>query len=145
MNCTNNIFFDMSFDYLYDLFGRFIEKETKFSDVEERAKRLLSLYASGNIGRDAFGEQMEKVEIDFHALMKDDSGNYVFDQDTPGWLNLFLGNKFSRWDKMRKIMNVARQNQEMTSSPQWTEALEIFDAEEKRMKEAIVYCLEELG
>ena len=135
----------MSFDYLHDLSRRFREKETKFSDVEERAKRLLSLFASGNIGRDAFGEQMEKVAIDFHALMKDDSGNYVFDQNTPGWLNLFLGNKFSHWNKMRKIMNAARQRQEITSSPQWTEALETFDAEEKRMKEAIVYCLEELG
>lgn len=135
----------MSFDYLHDLSGRFREKETKFSDVEERAKRLLSLFDSGNIGRDAFGEQMEKVAIDFHALMKDDSGNYVFDQNTPGWLNLFLGNKFSHWNKMRKIMNAARQRQEITSSPQWTEALETFDAEEKRMKEAIVYCLEELG
>ncbi len=135
----------MGFDYLYDLFGRFREKETKFSEVEERAMKLLSLYASGKIEGDAFGDQMEIVGRDFHALMEDDSGNIVFDQDTSGWLNLFLGNKFSRWNRMRKIMNAAGQNQEMTSSPKWAEALDIFDAEEKRLMEAISYCLEEIG
>lgn len=133
----------MGFDYLYDLFGRFREKETKFSEVEERAMKLLSLYASGKIEGDAFGDQMEIVGRDFHALMEDDSGNIVFDQDTPGWLNLFLGNKFSRWNRMRKIMNAARQNQEITSSSKWVEVLDIFDAEEKRLMEAIFYCLEE--
>lgn len=135
----------MSFDYLYDLFGRFREKETKFSEVEEHAKKLLSLYAKGDLERDSFGDQMEIVARDFNALMKDESGNYVFDQNTPGWLNLFLGNKFSRWNRMRKIMNAARQNLEMASSPKWAEALDIFDAEEKRMMEAISYCLEEIG
>ena len=135
----------MGFDYLYDLFGRFREKETTFSEVEGRAKKLLTLYDSGSIGRDAFGDQMEIVGRDFHALMEDDSGNIVFDQDTPGWLNLFLGNKFSRWNRMRKIMNAAGKNQEMTSSPKWAEALDIFDAEEKRLMEAIRYCLEEIG
>ena len=44
---------------------------------------------------------------------------------------------------MRKIMNAARQNQEITSSPKWVEVLDIFDAEEKRLMEAIFYCLEE--
>lgn len=135
----------MSFDYLYDLFGRFREKETKFSEVEEHAKKLLSLYAKGDLERDSFGDQMEIVARDFNALMKDESGNYVFYQNTPGWLNLFLGNKFSRWNRMRKIMNAARQNLEMASSPKWAEALDIFDAEEKRMMEAISYCLEEIG
>lgn len=135
----------MSFDYLYDLFGRFREKETKFSEVEEHAEKLLSLYAKGDLERDSFGDQMEIVARDFNALMKDESGNYVFDQNTPGWLNLFLGNKFSRWNRMRKIMNAARQNLEMASSPKWAEALDIFDAEEKRMMEAISYCLEEIG
>lgn len=135
----------MSFDYLYDLFGRFREKETKFSEVEEHAKKLLSLYAKGDLERDSFGDQMEIVARDFNALMKDEFGNYVFDQNTPGWLNLFLGNKFSRWNRMRKIMNAARQNLEMASSPKWAEALDIFDAEEKRMMEAISYCLEEIG
>ena len=135
----------MSFDYLYDLFGRFREKETKFSEIEKRAKILLSLYAKGDVERDSFGDQMETVGREFNALMRDESGNYVFDQNTPGWLSLFLGNKFSRWNRMRKIMNSARQNQEMTSSPKWAEALEIFDAEEKRLMEAISYCLEEMG
>ena len=59
----------MGFEYLDDLFGRFREKETKFSEVEERAKELLSLYASDNIERDAFGDQMEIVGRDFHALI----------------------------------------------------------------------------
>lgn len=135
----------MNFDYLYDLFGRFREEETKFSEVEERAKKLLLLYAKGEVERDSFADQMEIVGRDFFALLKDDSGNYVFDQNTPGWLNLFLGNKFSRWNRMRKIMNAARHNHEMISSPKWVEALDIFDVEEKRMMEAISYCLEEIG
>ncbi len=39
----------MGYDYLNDLFGKFRKKKTKFSEVEKRATKLLSKYASGTL------------------------------------------------------------------------------------------------
>lgn len=98
---------------------------SKYSGVETRAIELLSEYSQGSIDNDLFGEQMENVAKEFHTLMKDESRAYVFDKDTPGWLNLFLGNKFSRWNHVRKLINASKDNPEITSSSEWTNALEI--------------------
>lgn len=67
-----------------------------------------------------------------------------FDKDTPGWLNLFLGNKFSRWNHVRKLINASKDNPEITSSSEWTNALEIREQENKNLINAIKYCLEEI-
>lgn len=91
-----------------------------------------------------FGEQMENVAKEFHTLMKDESRAYVFDKDTPGWLNLFLGNKFSRWNHVRKLINASKDNPEITSFSEWTNALEIMEQENKNLINAIKYCLEEI-
>ena len=48
----------MGYDYLYDLFGKYREKETRFSEVEKRAINLLIQIATGNIDKDKFAEQM---------------------------------------------------------------------------------------
>lgn len=134
----------MGFDYLYDLFGKFRKKETRFSEVEKRAINLLSQYAKGSIQKDDFGSQMEQVGADFHELMKDENGNICFDQDTPSWLNLFLGNKFGRWNHIRKVINQARENPEITSSPNWKKALEVMEVQDQMLMEAVRYCLDEL-
>ena len=105
----------MSFDYLDDLFGKFRKKKTKFSEVEKRAASLLSEYASGAIQKDDFGDQMEQVDIDFLKLTTDEDGSIVFSQDTPLWLNLFLGNKFRRWNQIRKVINNSRNDPNVTS------------------------------
>lgn len=135
----------MSFDYLDDLFGKFRKKKTKFSEVEKRAASLLSEYASGAIQKDDFGDQMEQVDIDFLKLTTDEDGSIVFSQDTPLWLNLFLGNKFRRWNQIRKVINKSRNDPNVTSTPEWGKALQVMSDEDKNLKEAVRYCLKEIG
>ncbi len=135
----------MSFDYLDDLFGKFRKKKTKFSEVEKRAASLLSEYASGAIQKDDFGDQMEQVDIDFLKLTTDEDGTIVFSQDTPLWLNLFLGNKFRRWNQIRKVINKSRNDPNVTSTPEWGKALQVMSAEDKNLMEAVEYCLNEIG
>ena len=135
----------MSFDYLDDLFGKFRKKKTKFSEVEKRAASLLSEYASGAIQKDDFGDQMEQVDIDFLKLTTDEDGSIVFSQDTPLWLNLFLGNKFRRWNQIRKVINNSRNDPNVTSTPEWGKALQVMSDEDKNLKEAVRYWLKEIG
>ena len=135
----------MGFDYLLDLFGKFRKKKTKFSEVEKRAASLLSEYASGAIQKDDFGDQMEQVDIDFLKLTTDEDGSIVFSQDTPLWLNLFLGNKFRRWNQIRKVINNSRNDPNVTSTPEWGKALQVMSDEDKNLKEAVRYCLKEIG
>ena len=135
----------MSFDYLDDLFGKFRKKKTKFSEVEKRAASLLSEYASSAIQKDDFGDQMEQVDIDFLKLTTDEDGSIVFSQDTPLWLNLFLGNKFRRWNQIRKVINNSRNDPNVTSTPEWGKALQVMSDEDKNLKEAVRYCLKEIG
>ncbi len=134
----------MSFDYLDDLFGKFRKKKTKFSEVEKRAASLLSEYASSAIQKDDFGDQMEQVDIDFLKLTTDEDGTIVFSQDTPLWLNLFLGNKFRRWNQIRKVINKSRNDPNVTSTPEWGKALQVMSAEDKNLMEAVEYCLNEI-
>ena len=135
----------MSFDYLDDLFGKFRKKKTKFSEVEKRAASLLSEYASSEKQKDDFGDQMEQVDIDFLKLTTDEDGSIVFSQDTPLWLNLFLGNKFRRWNQIRKVINNSRNDPNVTSTPEWGKALQVMSDEDKNLKEAVRYCLKEIG
>ena len=135
----------MSFDYLDDLFGKFRKKKTKFSEVEKRAASLLSEYASSAIQKDDFGDQMEQVDIDFLKQTTDEDGSIVFSQDTPLWLNLFLGNKFRRWNQIRKVINNSRNDPNVTSTPEWGKALQVMSDEDKNLKEAVRYCLKEIG
>ena len=135
----------MSFDYLDDLFGKFRKKKTKFSEVEKRAASLLSEYASGAIQKDDFGDQMEQVDIDFLKLTTDEDGSIVFSQDTPLWLNLFLGNNFRRWNQIRKVINNSRNDPNVTSTPEWGKALQVMSDEDMNLKEAVRYCLKEIG
>lgn len=135
----------MSFDYLDDLFGKFRKKKTKFSEVEKRAASLLSEYASSAIQKDDFGDQMEQVDIDFLKLTTDEDGTIVFSQDTPLWLNLFLGNKFRRWNQIRKVINKSRNDPNVTSTPEWGKALQVMSDEDRNLMEAVEYCLNEIG
>lgn len=134
----------MSFDYLDDLFGKFRKKKTKFSEVEKRAASLLSEYASSAIQKDDFGDQMEQVDIDFLKLTTDEDGTIVFSQDTPLWLNLFLGNKFRRWNQIRKVINNSRNEPNVTSTPEWGKALQVMSDEDMNLMEAVEYCLNEI-
>ena len=135
----------MGFDYLFDLFGKFRKKKTKFSEVEKRAALLLRKYADGSIQRDDFGDQMEQVAADFQNLMTDEDGTVVFSEDTPLWLNMFLGNKFRRWNQIRKVINNSKNDPKVTSTPEWGKALQVMNAENQNFMEAVRYCLKEIG
>lgn len=126
---------------------------SKYSGVETRAIELLSEYSQGSIDNDLFGEQMENVAKEFHTLMKDESRAYVFDKDTPGWLNLFLGNKFSRWNHVRKLINASKDNPEITSSSEWTNfckpsgvkpsaIIVLIDAQKSALFILFLYCFQ---
>ena len=134
----------MGFDYLDDIFGSCRTENSKFSGIERRAVALLRGYADGKLDGAKFGEAMTLVSDEFYGLMKDKGGNIVFGEDTPLWLNLFLGNKFARWNKVRLAVNATRQRPDMLSDPRWKEVEETAVREDKAFKEAIDYCLKEL-
>lgn len=91
----------MSFDYLSDIYGKYrINKETRFSNVESKAISLIKSFVDGAIDNRRFAKQFNDVRVEFLNLMKND-GEMVIDQDTPLWLNRFLGFHFVDWLKIQ--------------------------------------------
>jgi len=135
----------MSFNFLNDLFGKFRKKKkTKYADIEQRAASLLNDYNSNRISTDEFAEAMRAIDTDFNELMLDKENNtYIFDEDTPGWLNLFLGYKFRPWYKLHQMFNAARQNPSLTSDPRWPEIQKRELSENNALMRAVRYCLNE--
>lgn len=129
----------MAFDYLNDLFGRFRKgKKTKYTDIERRTVSILQNFYSGQINADDFGESMRAIDEEFDRLMFDtETNSYIFDEDTPGWLNLFLGNKFRPWYRFHKSFNAAKNNPELTSDPRWHEVECRADIENRSLMEAV--------
>lgn len=83
----------MSYNYLNDIFGKcWKNRETKYTDVENDALKILVQMYRGEITHDEFFEQFNKVMAEFVRLM-----DGVFDEDTPLWVNMFGGNVFARW------------------------------------------------
>jgi len=136
----------MSFDYLKDIFGRFRKpNKTKYTDIECRAVSLLKAYSAGKIAKDEFGDSMAAIGKEFNELMFDKEQNaYVFDENTPGWLNMFLGNKFAHWNKVRLALKAARQNPQMLADPRWPELERMERREDAALLQVIRSCLEEL-
>jgi hypothetical protein len=135
----------MSYDYLDDQFGQFRTTPNKFSAVEDQAINLLRQYADAQISSDEFGDGFMQVSQDFKNLMKDESGSYVFSEETPSWLNLFIGNKFVNWNKLRLTVNAAREKPELASNPRWPMVMNMVANEDATFMEAIKYCLKKLG
>lgn len=133
----------MSFNYLKDLFGKFRKRKTKYSKVEQEAISLLRRYANKDIGKDEFGEAMDAVRQKFHDLMLNEKdGTYVFNADTPGWLNLFLANKFIPWNRARRAIAALRARPDLTEE-QRHEVKEIETQKELDFMRAVEYCLKE--
>ena len=120
----------MSFDYVSDLFGRYRDKDSKFHKVEEKATKLLQGFVADQLDRKAFGDGFVEVKEEFLALTQDKEGNVVFDEETPMWLNMFLGNKFIYWNQYRLALESGKCQEE----PE-------FD---KLFKEICRHCLNEL-
>lgn len=133
----------MSFDYLRDFFGRFRKNNrTRYTCIEMRAVALLQDINARRISIEGFGESMRAIDEEFHNLMYDAQKNaYVFDNDTPGWLNMFLGNKFRPWYRFHKSFIAARNNPKLTSDPRWHEVERRAAYEERSLMDAVEYCL----
>ena len=80
----------MSWDYLNDFFGKFRNKKTRFTDIEVKAKKLLSSFLKGEISDKEFASAIEEVRSKFIELTTV-NGQSTIDQDVPLWLNMLLG------------------------------------------------------
>jgi hypothetical protein len=92
----------MSFDYLSDIFGKFRKRETRFSDVESRAIWLIKAFVAGEIKDREFANEFNEIGNEFQRLTEV-NGEITFDEDTPLWLNMFLGNHFIGWYKYQQL------------------------------------------
>ncbi len=112
-------------------------KQKRWADIEKRAIALLKLYAKKKIERDAFGEAMSKLQCEFIQTMKNEKGEPTFDRFTPVWLNGFLAFEFIDWNKARQIHNAARENPQLTSSPDWPQLEELVAERDRRFMLAV--------
>ena len=80
----------MSWDYLNDFFGKFRNKKTRFTDIEVKAKKLLSSFLKGEISDKEFASAIEEVRSKFIELTTVNCQSTI-DQDVPLWLNMLLG------------------------------------------------------
>ena len=92
----------MSFDYLSDLFGKFRKRKTRFSEVESKAIRLIKAFVERKINDRDFANEFNEIGKVFHKLMEV-NGEITIDEDTPLWMNKFLGCHFVDWYKYQQV------------------------------------------
>ena len=92
----------MSFDYILDTFGKFRKRETRFTELEEKAVSLLTSFVNGKMDSKEFAVAFDDVRKDFIGLTKKD-GQTVIDEDTPVWLNSLLGLHYMKWIQFQQV------------------------------------------
>lgn len=92
----------MSFDYILDTFGKFRKRETRFTELEEKAVSLLTSFVNGKMDSKVFAVAFDDVRKDFIGLTKKD-GQTVIDEDTPLWLNSLLGLHYMKWIQFQQV------------------------------------------
>ena len=92
----------MSYDYILDFWGKFRRKKSRFEVVETKAIGLIKQFVNGSINNKDFASSFEEVRIEFLKLMEV-NGQITFDEDTPLWLNTFIGAHFIDWHKYQCI------------------------------------------
>lgn len=93
----------MAFRYIYDLYGRFRRgKQTRFSEIERKAKSLMQQFVNGKISNKDFANQFKKIGDNFNELISKGDAS-IIDEDTPLWLNSFLGFHFIDWYRFQRI------------------------------------------
>ncbi len=97
----------MSYNYLNDTFGRSRKKNTRFSNLEDRAVGLIKDFVKRRIDSKAFAEGFNSVRIQFYEMLRAE-GRITIDEDTPLWLNQFLGNHFIDWYEYQKIKWISK-------------------------------------
>lgn len=132
----------MSFDYINDLFGRFRKgRKTKFSDLENRAKRLLENLLLDQVSYDKFSTNFSGLIGEFREL----SGN-VIDENTPLWFNSFSANIFLRWRDWHTLRKTFQDQPEKFNTPELISQYRKIEAMnyDDWLKEKIKYCLDNL-
>ena len=92
----------MSFDYILDTFGKFRKRNTRFTELEEKAISLLASFVSRTMGSKEFAIAFNNIRKNYIELTKKD-GQTVIDEDTPLWLNSFLGLHYMKWLQFQQV------------------------------------------
>ncbi len=92
----------MSFDFIYDLFGKTRHGNTRFTGLEERARNTICQYVHHKIGDEKMFNEMSEIRKEFYQLTNV-NGQFVIDEDTPLWMNKFFGFKFHDWANYQMI------------------------------------------
>lgn len=86
-----------SFDYISDVYGaNRVGKHTRFTELEETAKQLIYQYVKSRISNRDFAKKFCEVANKFNKRINT-GDEYVIDEDTPLWLNTFIGYHFAQW------------------------------------------------
>lgn len=129
----------MSFDYLNDPFGKSrAGSQSKFTDLEKRAKDILWRMHGGRLSYDEFFEAFTKILKEFNEL----SGKEI-NQDTPLWINMFGANVFLRWRDWHLLRTMYANHPERFNTPELKEEYRnIEDMNLDRwLKDKIEYCV----
>lgn len=92
----------MSYDYILDIFGKLRKRKTRFTDLEKRALELLRAYVEKSISDKDFVQAFDIVRSEFLKLIKDNE-QLTIDEDTPLWLNSFIGLHYIDWHKYQQV------------------------------------------
>ncbi|MGN0282467.1 MAG: hypothetical protein ACI4B3_09230 [Prevotella sp.] len=90
----------MAFDYILDLFGKNRHRNTRFTDVEKRAKETISNFVAHQIDDETMFNEMLEIQKEYSGLLEHD-GQITIDEDTPLWMNSFLGFQFKKWSEFQ--------------------------------------------
>lgn len=92
----------MAFDYILDQFGKNRHRNTRFTDVERRAKEAISCFVAHQIDDEAMFNKMLEIQKEYGSLLEHD-GQTTIDEDTPLWMNSFFGFSFKKWAEFQAI------------------------------------------
>lgn len=92
----------MSFDYMLDTFGKFRKRNTRFTELEEKAVSLLTSLVDGTMGSKDFALAFDGIRKNFIEIIEKD-GQTVIDEDTPLWLNSLLGLHYIKWLQFQQL------------------------------------------
>lgn len=91
----------MSYDYLFDIFGKCRNRKTRFTDLEKRALELIRAFVEKSISDKDFLQAFDRIRVEFLELT-DVNGQPTIDQDTPLWFNS-LGLHYISWYRFQLV------------------------------------------
>ena len=92
----------MAFDYLFDIWGKWQNRKTRFSELEDHAKMLIRRFVNNQITDEDFAKEFDDVRMRFIKLTTI-NGQTCIDEDTPLWLNMLLGIHFVDWYEFQTV------------------------------------------